>query len=469
MQLHDWKQSPTLSVASDLVSVALTLGLDQIAIEAANYVVGHPLAPDAARSIALIYLGSPTANALAELPGLGSPVGAFDSPRLLTESDGKTFVQIHRVRKLLSDYPRNPIQWCNLALLYTSFGVLDKAEHAMKVALSLAPQNRLILRSAARFFLHDEQGDRAHRILVASPLVQNDPWILAAEIATADAMNRTSRLIKRAKRLLENGRFSDFHASELASAVGTIELSAGKIRSGRRLVEASLREPSENAVAQAAWLCRNVVSLTVPQLQLSPEAAAFRSWEREDWVASIEKTEEWQRDQPFSSRPAIHGSFIATTASGDLERALAFAEVGLRSNPNDYTLLNNYAVAAAMKGDDQRAEATVRRIRVTSLNAGERVAYIATKGLIAFRADSPELGRVLYLEAISLARAIRDTNREAIAKVYLAMEEARNGSPGAGDRCREAIDFASSRLPGPLVAALRLQVRRRLEQTKFAE
>ena len=44
--LEDWKQRPSLSVAADLVSACLTLGLDS-AIDAAEFVLRKPNSPPA--------------------------------------------------------------------------------------------------------------------------------------------------------------------------------------------------------------------------------------------------------------------------------------------------------------------------------------------------------------------------------------------------------------------------------------
>src|SRR4051812_9262735 len=54
--VEDWRQEPTLPVASDLVAVAWHLGLDSVAIEAAQFIIASEKASPAARSIAMLYL-----------------------------------------------------------------------------------------------------------------------------------------------------------------------------------------------------------------------------------------------------------------------------------------------------------------------------------------------------------------------------------------------------------------------------
>jgi Flp pilus assembly protein TadD len=461
-QLHDWKHRPSLSVASDFVSVALTLGLDRIAIDAAYFVHAAPTAPPVARSVAAFYLCNAGIDVPSE-PSVAEDAFQEDTPitgKILAAADRQFIAQIHIIRNQLNVYPRNPVLWCNLALLYTSLGVLGKAERAMRAALWLAPPNRFILRAASRFFLHQGERERAHWLLAETTLLRIDPWILAAEIATADAMRKTSRWIKHARKILEVGQQPPSHLSELASALGTIELKAGKFKTGRRLINASLNDPSENSVAQAAWLSRNVVDINVPELQRSPEAYAWSTWRQRRWDASLDGSHKWLNDQPFSSRPAIHGSFIASTVYEDYAQALTFASLGLRSNPDDVTLLNNFAFASTMYGDVEEAEKKLNSIDARSLKPEQRSTYQATKGLIAFRSGNPGLGRSLYNEAIRLARAKQDEEREILAKIYLALEESRVGSPHAVSLRQEAADLASSRLVDPLGNALAERLKR---------
>ncbi len=461
-QVHDWKKFPTLSVASDLVSVALTLGLDKIAVDAAQFVHAQLNAPPSARSVAAIYLRNAGFD-LALDPEQGIPEERVPiTGRSLPAADRQYIVQIHNIRVILSAYPRNPISWCNLSLLYTSLGVLEKADRAMRVALWLAPENRFVLRAASRFFLHQGEKDRAHRLLAQSRRLIVDPWILSAEVAIADSMHKSSLFIKTARRALDSGRHSSLHTSELASAIGTIELKAGKVKSGRRIISLSLRNPSENSVAQAAWLARNVVSLDVSaqELHSSPEASTWAAWREGRWDKTLEEAWLWLIDQPFSSRPAIHGSYVASTVYEDYLQAEMYADLGLRSNPDDVTLLNNLIFAKAMSGDIEGASKKLRSIDAGSLDASESIAYLATKGLVAFRSGLPETGRSLYDEAIRMARVKHDDGRRIIARIYLALEESRIGSDNAGGLRQEAIRLASSGLISPLGNAFAGQLKR---------
>ena len=468
-QVQDWKETPTLSVAADLVSVALTLGLDKIAVDAAQFVLDDTAAPAAARGVAAIYLRNAGIHVSEEVPALVLPEAVEGTSPKLTPSDGRRIVEIHRLREFLAEYPRNPIQWCNLALYYTAIGEHAKAERAITVALGLAPNNRFVLRAASRFFLHIGEWHRAHQLLAGSPLVRTDPWILAAEIATADDRRKTSSNMRRGKRILESQQFADKQLSELASAVGTVELKAGKARAGRKLLETSLKDPSENSIAQAAWARRNIgANVFVPQTMKSPEAASWTAWQTEQWGLSLEQVKKWHADQPFSGRPAMLGSFIASAVFENFDQAQAFAVTGLRSNRDDVTLLNNYAFSAAMKGDIPVAEQVLKRIPLDALgDTAEAIWVQATKGLVAFRSGNTELGRELYRKAIALAYSKGDQTRAVHARVYLALEEKRAGTPNADELCDEALKLATKLAP-PMDSVLTNLINRRLGKVPAA-
>src|SRR5262249_41127381 len=140
---------------------------------------------------------------------------------------------------------------------------------------------------------------------------------------------------KLAKRAIDDGRFNNQQISELASAVGTLEYKAGRRKDGKKHLSLSLLEPSENAIAQAGWVARTLSNdVQVPQkkMEISAEAAAWAAFEISDWNVALERSQEWQDDQPFSSRPAVQGSFIAATIFDNFEQAKTIALRGMRCN-----------------------------------------------------------------------------------------------------------------------------------------
>jgi len=462
---EDWKSRPTISIAADLVSTAFVLGREADALQAAQFLADNTLAPSAARSIAEICLRS------VEIAGEKPPESR---PRINDSEPDPQFehgfsrqfhAQIRQTRKRLVQYQRNAVLWANLARLFTSVGSQHKAIQAMRVARSLAPHNRFVLRSASRLMLHLGEGKDAHRILKESPILQFDPWILSAEIATAAAIGKRSQYVKLGRRIIESSRFQPFCLSELASALGTLEAIAGNRRVSRRLIEQSLLRPTENAVAQAAFLIRNhdVTTSEGPDFSLSAEACTWHAFRGAKWDLAIRQVKKWIQDQPFSSRPAAQGSHMASTIFEDFRLAEEYAKIGLLSNPDDISLINNLAFALAKQDRVEEAIRALNRLDPRRIPPEHAIFIMATAGLIEFRSGRIESGRLLYRRSIELAHRMQH-DAEKVARIYFAIEELRVKSPQSELVRKEAIDGAES-LSQPWQAVLL----RRLERYKPPE
>ena len=202
--LEDWRREPGLSVAADLVSAAYSIGITDPVRDAAEYVLAQRNSTPAAREIAQ--------QCIVCNDGLPTRVSAqtFAPPHFRHVRH-----PIHTARKRLVEYPLNPVLWADLSRLYVTIGNTRKAERAMDVALSLAPDNRFIVRAASRLHLHQADFERAHSVLLRSPLLLQDPWILAGELAMACIRGRPSRNVRRARQILDSRGFGPFQVSEL--------------------------------------------------------------------------------------------------------------------------------------------------------------------------------------------------------------------------------------------------------------
>ena len=160
----------------------------------------------------------------------------------------------------------------------------------------------------------------------------------------------------------------------------------------------------------------------------------------------MDQARNWLSDQPFSRRPAIHGSFIATTFLDDFTRAEEIARAGLVANPRDFSLLNNLAVALAKSGRERDAASAIARIRPSDLSIDNRIVWLATNGLIQFRLGLLDAGRALYRASIDEAHANDRNSVRARAAISLAIEELARGTAEstvaviADSRSREAIN-----------------------------
>jgi Tfp pilus assembly protein PilF len=340
-----------------------------------------------------------------------------------TDSAG---AEIRKLRRRLKDQPRNSIAWVELARQYAILGRVDKAREAMRRAVYLVDGNRFVLRSAARLFVHSNDADEADHILRTREATRHDPWLLAAQIAVSSVTGTRSPLLKRAKAIVAEQRFAPKHLAELASALATVEFENGSLTGSRRLFRQSLTDPTDNAVAQAAWAARRIEGLGVPSAVIEKphtfEARAWSLFSDRDWRGGMAACDEWLADEPFSSRPAMAGSYYALVAVADYTSAERFAREGLVSNPGNPGLLNNLAVALADQGQLDEAEEALARIR-RAPEVTDRIVITATYGLIQFRRRNFAVGRALYQRAIELARRSDEEYMRILAIAHLAREE----------------------------------------------
>ena len=453
MLLHDWKAHRTSAFAADVVGVALVLGQRDLAREAAT-------------TLLEIDVPAPAAMLAWEILRV-APAGPQhrEEPPLVGEAERRGRVKSLRAR--LAEMARNPLMWVDLAREYVILGQNDHALRAIRAAVALAPTSRFVLRSAARFYLHRGDPGRAHDLLRRSPVAQRDPWVLAAEIATATVADRTSSLIKVGRRMIEGERLANAHLTELASALATLEMDAGNRRGARKLFLQALAAPTENTVAQASWASRHahVLEFDPEYLELPRtfEAGAWQNYLQQDWSSAVAEADHWQLDEPFASRPAMFGSFVASVALEDYSRAVLFAERGLQADPVNSVLLNNLAFALASSGRAAEARAALLRVPIADLDVAGKVANLATSGLVAYRLGEPTAGRALYEQAIQLAETAGLRDKRAWAILFLAREEIRTASPGAA-AVLSRFGGATEHFEGPTRAVAQTMFQRLLER-----
>jgi tetratricopeptide (TPR) repeat protein len=316
----------------------------------------------------------------------------------------------------------------------------------MWMAQRLAPENRHVLRSAARLAIHSHRPDVARAILLRAHRTRHDPWLLACEISAAEIAEERSALLRTARQMLADKRFSDHDLSELASALATIELGAGDLRTSRQLFRQALRAPSDNSVAQVAW--------ATPKLGLRCDEqalAATASWEARaiaahlsgDWRRATQEAQVWHADQPFASRPAELGSYEASKG-GDFKMGQELAEQAIRANPKEFLLRNNAAFCLLSMNSVKRAKTHLDAIEGDGLTTHERATLTATWGLYHYRSGAHEQGREHYLRAI---RESRDSTSRALASIMLAREELLAGMPGATEAVASAMKLGAQHQP----------------------
>jgi len=447
LRIDEWRSTRTVSFAADLVGVALVLDEYEAGRDAAEFLLQTETpATELARSLAA-HLLEPEQQQL-----------AFPEAAGTTDDLTRFRARIRDLRARTRLDPRDVLAWVDLAHMYVSLGLADKAVHALQAPLALAPDNRFVLRSATRLHVHRDEPERAHAVLLSSDRTSQDPWLLAAEIAVADLTGERSRFVRRGRAMLESGSHAPLHTAELAGSIATLELEAGKLRLARQLFRAGLVEPTENTVAQVEWANSKSAQPVVERVQLDIasafEARALHAISKGEWEDAIDESWNWLRDERFSPAPGIVGSYVAAMGARDFASSAAIAQAGLFANPKNQTLRNNLAFALINMGYTPGAATHLDMIRPPWDTDQTEETVLATRGLLAYRTGDTALGRARYEEAVRMGLAKGDRRWLALASMLFAREEALASAPGALDAIKRAVAIADE-VPFPEVQVLK--------------
>lgn len=429
---EDWSDTKCIGIAGDILGVALVCNQEnnQTVREISNFVLQN-------RNIATKAIIEAAENVLK--PKNSSVELNFDINTLNILEDKPNLLEVHikinSLKKKLIDNPHNPINWVDMARLYSILGQERKAERAIKNALFLSPENRFILRSAARFFVHIGDFDFAHDIIRKSNLTKHDTWLLATEISLAALRKRNSRFTKSGIQIVESGGFHPFNITELASALATLEMENANLKQSKKLFKRSLIKPNDNSLAQAEWASQkdekiNSINLSRFQLINSFEAMARVSSEQKKWQESIEYSKKWFFDLPFSKTSILFGNEVASRKLKDHNQAVEIAKLGLISHPNDAQLLNNIIYSLCLQNKTDEAEEYISKVRKEDINANNDTAIclVATRGLYYFRKGFHDIGRRFYYESMQMSLDAGNNYLHSLAFINYTREEILSGT-----------------------------------------
>src|SRR5690606_21639596 len=117
--------------------------------------------------------------------------------------------------------------------LQLAVGNAKRADRAIVTALSLSPNSRVTLRTVARYYVHVGEPDRAHALIARHERTAGDPWLMASEIALAQASGEQRRFAVKGRRFSKSNAAPVRHLSELRGALGGLELASGAVRHAR--------------------------------------------------------------------------------------------------------------------------------------------------------------------------------------------------------------------------------------------
>jgi hypothetical protein len=321
---------------------------------------------------------------------------------------------INKTKNLTKNQQSNAINWIELARLYTIKNQIEKADRCITVALGLSPNNRFVLRSAVRFFIHTAQEEKAIYYLKKSQATKDDPWLISAHIATSKLMNRYSPFIKTGERIINSKDFSTFDLTELSSSLGTLELEHGSFKKSKPLLDLSLKNPNDNSLAQFEWLSKKdnrlLFNIDFFQKVKNPfEAFAYENFQKGNFQESFYNCINWYLDFPYSKRPLVFGSYIASLLE-DYDASIIMCLAGLRLSNNEIGFLNNIIYSLCLKNDFNEVPKYLELLKniQSDLSNEEKIAIQATLGLYYLKTKEIEQGKELYKISIENSKKLKN-------------------------------------------------------------
>jgi tetratricopeptide (TPR) repeat protein len=331
--------------------------------------------------------------------------------------------RMSELRRVLRVEPRNTLALLDIAQLQLASGHTQRAERSVRSALALSPNSRLALRTLARLYVHQKNFDAAHALIYRHVRTPHDPWLMASEIALAEAAGAASRFAAKGFKFARDKQASAENLSELAGALGGIELKNGKVGRARDMFRLALEAPNDNVVAQAVTDMGALgISLAGPKqsraMTSAHEAQTLVAWDKLDEENAELHGLLWHREEPFSSRPL---QFLTTlyAAKGDYERAAMLSRRGLVADADDPALLANLSYVLASKGDLAGAHQVLLKMLSLKQEKYNTVA-LATAGLMAMQVGQWSTGDNLYQRAMESFRRSRMFDLEALCSAYYA-------------------------------------------------
>jgi len=189
-------------------------------------------------------------------------------------------------------------------------------------------------------------------------------------------------------------------------------------------------QPNDNSLAQIAWASKKTgLTLITHDINIpfASEAMTRRFLDNGEYSTALDQCISWMIDEPFSSIPAVTGSYIAALFEENYDCAEQFCLLGLKANPTDKMLLNNYSVVLAKTGRIKKAIVKFKEIGKLEKKPDSHLTLLATSGLLLMRNGNVLEGRIKYQESINMA--IQKNFHEAAAMIglHLVLEEIEHG------------------------------------------
>jgi hypothetical protein len=428
----DWNNNKTIGVAADLIS---------------NLFISNDLyAPELAEAISFVENNSSDASSplLALIYRIKQDINPqhHENSNTILERNIKTVDEfnslikdelfnkiIHKTKNIVKSQLTNSINWIELARLYTINNQTKQAEKCIQIALNLAPNNRFILRSSVRFYIHINEEEKALFYLRKSQATINDPWLTSAHIATSKLIGRYSPFIKHGQQIISSQKFSEFDLTELYSSLGTLELESGSFKKSKPLLDLSVKQPNDNSLAQLEWLSKkdNRVlfnSDLFSNVKNPFEAFAYENYQKGLIQESFYHCLNWFLDTPYNKRPLVFGSYLACLIN-DYDACIILCSVGLKQSNFELSFINNIVYALCIKGNLEQVPKYLELLSKTQnyeYTDIEKITIQATMGLYYLRKKEIEAGKEMYKRAIENSIKIQNKYFEQLAILNFTRE-----------------------------------------------
>jgi len=406
--LEEFRINPTSEIACRVMGAGIVIGDEQLSHDMAEYI-----AKKGGVDLLSIKLADKILN-------------VSNNVEQLSEVD----VRISKLRKWVTEYPRNAIAWIDLSRAFAIKGQIEKAKRAATIANQLAPYDRYIVRCVGRLFLHTNDLDLALYYTQRASKYRFDPWIKATEVNVA----LISQLkIPDIKKFIPKNLSHDelFHFSELLESAGLLELNSGNDRKARKQLRLAWENPSDNVITHAEWILRN----RLPGMMESHNLNFNRSLEATTWInydelkvnKALEAAREWELEEPYSKYPFIVGSSIASISDQPSSGA-AIAKRGLMVNPSSIGLYNNLCYSLLRSGNITEAQKYINKLNIKD-GTNQDLFCQATLGLYAYGIKNYAEGRAAYLEVINQFKKNNELVLQAEAILNFALSEINASTP----------------------------------------
>lgn len=448
----EWALSKSAPIACELLNYAYIHNCIDIAYDVSQSILSQDDVPPLLGKLANDIVTSIDNASPAENTAIAAPINNAYTEELLIQKR----LAVTNLRHRLRHYPRDSITWSELARAYTALGENEKADRALRVALSLSGMHPYIVLAAIRRLVHIGELDHAFYLAQQYGRSTHDPLILSAALGLSEIVGE-KKLPYRLAIDIFNSNPTNPSTSELGVALGTLHIRSGQDRRARKIIISALVNPSENALAQARFLARDLPAL-LPHIKphltrtAASEASALEHFYRSKFTDAFNSASVWVSSETYSHRALLFAARVAFFSHSDASLALEFALEATRTSVSSLPAHNDAAYYAALNNDVALARRHLNKaMSITSKMEeadADKVALIATEGLVLFREGNSHLGKAKYEKAIKLARLIGRKGYgngdvlAAIALLNLAREEKLAKLPSAKSTLSRALDVA---------------------------